>query len=199
MLERGNLKDQVADYLRAAIIGGELAPAERLREIPLSRRLEVSRGPIRDAFIELTREGLLVARPKAGVTVADPPSEKLRPLLVSLRRQLELSALEVAWSENRDELISRSKRNNLLLEVSCAGEDFADVVRLDLAFHRQLVLLGYGIDGVNAWSPLIAGMRLRYGRHESFREVFEEHKRIVDALQAKDIERARRCLEAHIQ
>ena len=46
------LSVQVRDMLRDQIMAGELSPGERLTEIDLSRRLKVSRGPLREAILK---------------------------------------------------------------------------------------------------------------------------------------------------
>ena len=60
----------VADALREAIVKGWLRPGERIKEIPLSEQLGVSRGPIREALRLLEREGLVEAELNRRVRVA---------------------------------------------------------------------------------------------------------------------------------
>lgn len=55
--------------LRELIIGGELAPGERVAELPLVERLGVSRTPVRSALVKLADEGLLEALPGGGFVV----------------------------------------------------------------------------------------------------------------------------------
>jgi DNA-binding GntR family transcriptional regulator len=56
----------VAERLRAAILGGHFGPGERLREEALAGAMGVSRGPVREALLRLEREGLLVIRRNRG-------------------------------------------------------------------------------------------------------------------------------------
>ena len=55
--------------LRELIVGGELAPGERVPELALVERLGVSRAPVRTALTRLLEEGLLVALPGGGYVV----------------------------------------------------------------------------------------------------------------------------------
>lgn len=55
--------------LRELIVGGELAPGERVAELPLVERLGVSRTPVRSALVKLADEGLLEALPGGGFVV----------------------------------------------------------------------------------------------------------------------------------
>lgn len=61
----------IAESLRCAILAGEFAPGERMIEIHLCERLNVSRTPIRAAFQALAGEGLLVHTPNKGYYVRE--------------------------------------------------------------------------------------------------------------------------------
>src|SRR5579872_1345650 len=57
--------------MREMIVRGEFSPGERIREIPLSERLGVSRTPLRLVLERLEHEGLLEARPTVGFVVRE--------------------------------------------------------------------------------------------------------------------------------
>jgi DNA-binding GntR family transcriptional regulator len=63
--------DVVADALREAIVTGRLKPGERIKEMPLARQLDVSRGPIREALRLLEHDGLLELVPNRGAIVPE--------------------------------------------------------------------------------------------------------------------------------
>src|ERR1700747_358829 len=64
------LSDEGGDRIREAILMGQFAPGDRLREEQLAEALHVSRGPIRNALLQLEREGMVVRRPNRGAMVA---------------------------------------------------------------------------------------------------------------------------------
>src|SRR5215468_8309890 len=65
-----SLADDVVDRLRDAIFHGSFKPGEPLREEQLAASLDVSRGPVREALVQLEREGLVIVRRHRGATVA---------------------------------------------------------------------------------------------------------------------------------
>ena len=63
--------DLAADALREAIADGTIKPGERIKEIPVSQTLGISRGPIRDALRLLERDGLVELIPNRGAVVPE--------------------------------------------------------------------------------------------------------------------------------
>jgi DNA-binding GntR family transcriptional regulator len=63
--------DLAAEALRDAIADGRIQPGERIKEIPLSQALGISRGPIRDALRLLERDGLVELIPNRGAVVPE--------------------------------------------------------------------------------------------------------------------------------
>src|ERR1700733_13551757 len=88
---RSTLRAHVAERLRAAILGGDIAPGTPLVETALSERFDVSRGPLREALRQLIEEGLVVTVPYTGTHVAPLSVEDVREIY-SLRTVLEAFA-----------------------------------------------------------------------------------------------------------
>ena len=82
------LRDVVFNTLREAILKGDLEPGERLMEIALAQKLDVSRTPIREAIRKLELEGLVVMTPRKGAVVAEITLEDLTDVL-EVRKNLE--------------------------------------------------------------------------------------------------------------
>jgi DNA-binding GntR family transcriptional regulator len=66
----GNLKDEAAEYIRTAIISGELPPRSRIDQDVVADALGISRAPVREALIELGQKGFVDAIPRRGAFVA---------------------------------------------------------------------------------------------------------------------------------
>ena len=195
-----NLREQIVSHLRRRILGGEFHPGESLIEATFSQEFGVSRGPIRDAFLTLSKEGLLIAKPNVGVKVAPAPSPFKRALAIDLRRTIE-SAVLTRWFEAPDKQLVAGLRRNLheYEKVCSAGTDMARVVEVDMDFHRLIV--GSVDEGrvLYLWQPVIMQTFLRYSRHRTLMESHAEHAAIFASIEAGEIKEAVRRLVTHIQ
>ena len=192
------VKEQIADQLRSDIISGVLKPNERLSEQSLTGRFGVSRGPIREVFLQLTKEGLLVSKNNCGVSVNSALDSKMQELMIDMRRRIEVHALD-----NIDELNEQDfdYLNEFLerIETAFSKEDFTEVTKADIEFHRYLVYKGGGQELVNLWYPIVMRMRMNYQRLSSSHDCVKEHEAIADALRNKDLVNAKASLIANIK
>jgi DNA-binding GntR family transcriptional regulator len=193
------IREQVADQIRADVISGKLAEGTSLREQALAKQYGVSRAPIRDALLQLTQEGLLVAKPNCGVKVGTVSSEDIQPLVVELRRRIETFALRKAFSKLVDADIAALDQTVERLRIACEAEDIADVVRHDMAMHRYLLEATGDADLLAMWLPIVSRMMLHYSRHRDMMDSHREHAAIVDAIRKRDKKAAVKALVANIQ
>ena len=132
---RVRLAEDVAEKVRAAILGGQFSPGQHLREDELAARLKVSRGPVREAFALLEREGLVRVAPHRGATVVELTADDLVDVY-SLRTGLEVVAMQLAVRRGREEDWAQADAVLAELTQALEGElSNQDAARLDLAFH----------------------------------------------------------------
>ena len=192
------IREQITDQIRTDVLSGEFPRGGQLREQALAERFGVSRGPIRDALLQLTQEGLLVAKPNCGVKVGEPPSEWIQPLVVQLRQQIETFALRAVFDQ-AERAVEGLEKICERLRVACEENDTASVVKHDMAFHRLIVELAEDEDLLAIWLPIVVRMMLHYTRHGDLIENYREHKAILDAIRRRDRRAAIRALKANIQ
>ena len=77
-LPRRTTGEQVAEHVRQLVFTGELRPGDRIPQAELAADLGVSRLPVREAVIELARDGLVTMEPHSGAFVAPFDAEVLR-------------------------------------------------------------------------------------------------------------------------
>ncbi len=70
-------KVQAMNYIRDAIVRGELKAGEHIKEIYIAETLKISRAPVREAMAELCSMGLLQSEPHKGISVASPSAKRI--------------------------------------------------------------------------------------------------------------------------
>jgi DNA-binding GntR family transcriptional regulator len=198
------LADDVAGRLRRTILEGFLVPGERLREERLASMLHVSRGPVREALLQLEREGLVVRRRHRGATVARLSRRDLEEVF-SLRLALERLALQWAARHATEEECERMEEQigrqgaELLGDVS---RRFA--AQLDLEFH-DLVYQAAGHERLlRSWQDLRPQVyvfllsRDYVGTPEFAGIMVRNHTLYLDVVRGRDEERAAAVAEQHV-
>jgi len=193
------IREQIADRIRADVLSGRLSEGTSLREQTLARQYGVSRAPVRDALLLLTQEGLLAAKPNCGVKVGAASSEEIQPLVVDLRRHIELFALRKVFARLSDADVRHLERTVDRLRIACRKEDIGEMVSHDMALHRYLLEATGDADLLAIWLPIVSRMMLHYSRHRDLMESHREHAAIVDAIRKRDRKAAMEALTANIQ
>ena len=212
------LSDRLAASLIAQIDSGALRPGDRLpTEAQLSAHHGVSRSVVREAVQRIKSRGLLLSRQGSGVFVA--PRPKHQPLafdpkvlesmqavvqVVELRRVLEGEMAALAAERSTRAQQAGLKRALKAIDTAMAAGH--DGVEQDMAFHRAIgEATGnpqFGRLLVFLEQYLLEAMRVTKGneaRREDFlREVRDEHRAIVDAIEARDAVRARAAAVGHL-
>lgn len=85
----------VVPALREAIVEGVLAPGSRLSEVQVAKQLNVSRTPMREAFSQLEREGLVTVLPRVGAYVRAVTLRDVEEIY-TVRAALECLAVQLA-------------------------------------------------------------------------------------------------------
>ena len=122
------LRDQIYEFVRSEMRLGLLAPRERLKEVELAERLGVSRTPVREALVQLARDGLLEER-NQGYSLPHHSAQELEDRL-EIRLLLEPAiARHVALEASGAELAKLRKA----LEQEAEAVDVDDARRFLLA------------------------------------------------------------------
>lgn len=198
-----NITFQVFDILRDLIVSVRLRPGQRLSEKEIAATLNASKTPVREALIRLDEVNLVKIVPQSGTYVTKISVSRYTTACF-IRLQLELGAVRAAASypdprhrvEELDDFLAQQAD-------ALARDDHAGFFELDEAFHRHLfVLAGYLDAWITARRSQFDLNRARHVRrlHRILRgrEVLEEHVAIVEAIRARDPERAEAALRAHI-
>ena len=190
---------RVADELRRNILTGALAGGAPLRQEHLARTLGVSRIPVRDALSLLQREGLVVAAPHEGASVA-PTSLASAAEIFEMRLALEPLALRASIEELSNADLGSAE--DALAQMRVATGEY-DLAQANWLFHSSLYrkakrpLLLATLDAVHQnasrYQIMGASTRLRFDRSE------HEHQALLSACRARDLRGAVDILEHHLR
>jgi DNA-binding GntR family transcriptional regulator len=198
VLRRG-LADEAARRIRQAIFDGRLTPGSQLREVELAAQLEVSRGPVREAMLQLEREGLVQIRWHRGAHVTMLSAEDATELY-SLRDALEgLAVRRVVERATEKEI---GALDALVDRMERAGSDH-DLLHLDMAFHDAVYAAAGHRRLREAWEAIRSQIHLfllnRVAVSDDYRDhVPAEHRALVASLRARDADRAAAMFAEHL-
>ncbi len=193
------IREQIANQIRTDVIGGEMEPGQRLREEQLAERFGVSRGPIRDVLLQLTKEGLLVSKRNCGVTVNEMLPPEIQDLMITLRKNIETFAFQKLEGKLDDSDFEELGDYLDGMNAALKQEHFTEAAEIDLEFHKYLLEKAGGDELVNLWRPMVLRMRMNYQRVCSPEQSMQEHWDILDALKAGNMTEATKLLASHIK
>lgn len=188
-LSRGSLRDEVRQYLRDAIIQGDLKPGEKIAEVALARELGLSQAPVREALRELEHDGLVVNHSRRGTFVRRLTGRDAWEMY-SLRAELEAMAARLAranFGPSDYEHLEGFIQN--MVEASRAQEH-EQFTRHDVAFHEfickhsghgLLLRTWRGINPLNWTAITVATLKNR-----DLLDLAARHHVIVDALRGQN-------------
>jgi DNA-binding GntR family transcriptional regulator len=194
---QGSLVEQIYTLLRGLIVDLSLPPESALVEQEVASALSVSKTPVREAIIRLSREGLVKVIPKSGSYVTAVNLDRYLEACF-VRTQLEVGCVKRLAAQGVS-MADEVKLKALLKEQEESIDDDSRFFELDEALHRRLFELA-GLSGV--WEIMnFAKAELDRVRHLKrqfgFRQrqlVIAEHAEFVDAIINRDPVGAERAM-----
>jgi DNA-binding GntR family transcriptional regulator len=192
---------RIAAELREAILTGEHAPGERIRQEDLADRHGASRVPVREALRMLEAEGLVTLVANTGAWVSQLSLTECEEMY-QIRERIEPLLLRYNIPLLTDETIHRIQ---FLADAMERSGDVEQFLRLDREFHlscytaAQTSVLGDTV--LRLWNRTQHYRRAftRVFRSEGDRSVHYEHHLLVSAIQRRDLDEAERILAGHIR
>lgn len=197
-VSRVSLAEQVYQNLVDSIVNGDLPAGTELKEQHLAKQMGVSATPVREALRRLTSDGMIEMIPYHGAVVRTLNHKEIQEAY-ACREALEHLAVSEAIANLTDKdidylyaLIETFKNASGISEISEASQRFDDYI--------------YSLSGNETLSKLLGMLKGVIGRDRKFSsssinrksEIVEEHKKIVDAMKAKDIAKAQAAISEHI-
>jgi DNA-binding GntR family transcriptional regulator len=204
-LEVRTLADRALDRIETAIMKGDLAPGTKISEVLLAKTFGISRGPLREAIRRLEGRGLLEIIPHVGARVVTLSVDDLLEVF-DIREALEGMACRLAAERMTDSEIAAVEavlERHSHDEALKAGEAYYQEPG-DYDFHYRIA---HGAKNRRIAELLCGEMYhlIRIYRYRSGAvpgrapQAFDEHRKILAALQARDGALAETLMREHIR
>jgi DNA-binding GntR family transcriptional regulator len=202
---RSTAVDRVVHLIREGVKRGRYAPGQRLPEADLTRDLQVSRGPLREALSRLAAEGVLEIEPYRGAMVRRLTRRDVEDLY-QVREVLEGQAAALAAGRiGEGDAAERLKR--AIVEMAdwrgSGDPDAYAYMDSNAAFHSLIISLASN----QVLADLMAQLRTNAFRLQlvnvmriNAREAsIQEHEEIAAAILAGDARKAERAMRRHVR
>ncbi|MBC8749211.1 DNA-binding GntR family transcriptional regulator [Paraburkholderia sp. WC7.3g] len=193
---------QIFRALREAIFVGQMVPGTPLSEKEVSDMFQVSRQPVREAFIKLVEAGVLQVLPQRGTFVKRISPRRVREGRF-IREAIETAVVRKAAVSITDEQLQALAENLREQKLAAKANDTAAFLALDEAFHYAIAR---AIDCTAAWETIqdIKAQMDRV-RYLSLPDVspldllIRQHAKILAGLRAHDPTAAEDAMRRHLR
>jgi len=187
--------------LRAKILTMELRPGVPISEQELAEQEGVSRTPIREAILRLSREKLVEVVPKSGTFVGRIPISSLPEALIARRALEGTTARAAAKVATKSQVLALHAHVEQQRELATL-EDIEGFHLSDEKFHEQIAIAG-SLPGL--WQ-MVQQIKLQVDRFRRLTlpepgrmlMVIQEHAAVVDAIEHQNPDAAHLAIEDHL-
>lgn len=191
----GATSDMVYAVLHEAILSGVLLPGQRLAEESFAALFNVSRTPVREAFVRLETTGLAHRVPRRGLIVGKITPQEIVDVYVVRETMDGLAAYLAAQFATPGDVAHLASIN---AEFASAAErgDAKEMARLNLEFHTAIAasarnsLLVQFLENIHHLVRRFPGTTFQHPGRAA--EAIEEHEQLIAAIRSRDADRARR-------
>lgn len=198
-VSRVSLSEQVYQNLLDSIVKGDLPAGTELKEQHLAKQMNVSATPVREALRRLVSDGLIEMIPYHGAVVRTLDQKEIREAY-ACREALEHLAVTEAIERAQEEDI---RQLHILIDNFQAADGVSEVSKTSQQFDEYI----YRLSGNETLCRLLEMLKGVIGRDRKYssssderqHEIVKEHEAIVEAIQKKDVEAAKKAVSVHIQ
>lgn len=188
------------ERLREEIRTGVLKPGARLTETEVAERLSISRTPVREAIRRLESEGLVDHQPRTGAVIRSLDYPEIMELY-EMRTVLEGTAARLAARAASPMELEELRAINV--DMAAVTGNGPEMARLNRQFHQRLLDAARNRFLVKSMASIESTMLIlgptSMGTEERAGQAVQEHDAVLDALFARDGERAEAAMRAHME
>ena len=198
---RTRLADDVYEQILSAILSGEIVPGERLIQENIASQIDVSRTPVREAFLRLEREGVLETAGRGGFQIRNISEQEIQDLYLA-REAVEGFAAKLlagALSLEQAQNIEAAVRSEMSLNSTHKEEHFhanRNIHRTIVAQAGNSILLDM-FDSI--WNRGISIRSFSAYRIPDHADESEQHLELLDQIKRGPMVEAENAMVAHIR
>ncbi|QPI42280.1 MULTISPECIES: GntR family transcriptional regulator [Pectobacterium] len=199
---REPVNQQIYRVLRKDIVECNIPPGKLLSEKEISVRFDVSRQPVREAFIKLAEAGLVQIMPQRGTFVMKISEQRVADARF-IRQALECAIVRRAAEMVTDEQLLTLEHNLRRQELAAQNEQVREFLSLDDSFHQLLIqiancpLAWETIESIKATMDRVRFLSLSQVSPPP--SLIQQHYLIFSALKARDPDAAEKAIREHLQ
>jgi len=199
---RSSLREEIAETLRGAVISGELKPGVVYSAPSLAEHFGVSATPVREAMLDLSKEGLVEIARNKGFRVTHLSAAELDDI-THLRALIEIPVIrQITAAGVAPEVIARLRPLAAGIEEAANRRDFIAHVTIDMEFHLTLLEQAGNSRLVETVRSLRTSSRL-YGLRtltegSALFDSSAEHAELLDLIEAGDADGAEALMRRHL-
>lgn len=196
-----SMREQIADSLRAALVAGQMRPGVVYSVPVLAERFGISATPVREAILDLAKDGLFEPVRNKGFRVTELTDKELDDI-THLRRLIEVPTVAKLAETAEPKAVSALRPlARAIVDAADAG-DLIAFLEADRQFHLQLLGLSNNPQLVKAVGDLRARSRLygleRLAQQARLSASAAEHLDLLDAIISRDPLRAEDIMRRHL-
>ena len=195
------MRGRVFHRLREDILSGKYKENDELKEVAIGEELGVSRTPVREAFRQLELEGLIQIVPNKGAYVTGITEKDVRDIYM-IRSLLEGLCARWATEHITPEQMAEMEENIVLSKFHAQKGHYEQLAQLDNRFHEILYeacnskMLEHPLRDFHEY--VLRVRRRTLSEKNRGTKSNEEHEQIMEAIRAKDADRAEALANAHM-
>lgn len=199
--QRRTTTDQVFDSLHDEIQTLKLLPGDKMSEVEVAARFDVSRQPVRNAFNRLGNLDLLLIRPQRATVVRGFSLEKIDETRF-LRLAVELEVVRRACDQWTASASKRARANLAQQHQAIVRNDWDTFHFLDFEFHTLLCEISdchLAIDTIkNSRQKTDRLCALSFDREKEVETVFEDHRQLIISLESRNRKACFEIIREHL-
>ena len=191
-----SLVDQLYDITKEKIVSLQLKLGEKIDVQALAEQFGVSQTPVRDALNRLSQNGLVKTRARVGYYVVNLSAEDITEIY-DLRKMFEGYALESTIENIEFDKLRQLKQKMERIQGK-AAEKTKEFEETDRELHLSIIKNSNNKRLQSLFSEIYNFVRISISMGVEWKKSLKEHMSLVEALQEKDLARAKEILKQHI-